>query len=97
MMRQSAKAPRKSKRLELRAPADVKRTIKRAADIRGNSVSDFVLNNARDAALRVIEEYEELRLREEDRSAFFSALLNPPEPTTYAKAAFKRYRAMNET
>jgi uncharacterized protein (DUF1778 family) len=72
-------------------PAELEGTIQRAADIRGSSLSDFVLNNARDAALRVIEEYEEVRLREDDRSAFFGALLDPPEPTAHANAAFRRY------
>lgn len=96
-MAPTTKQKAKPKRLELRAPADVKSTIERAAKIRGNSVTDFVLNHARDAAVRVIEEYESLRLREEDRAVFFNALMNPPDPSAHAKAAVERYKAQVRT
>jgi uncharacterized protein (DUF1778 family) len=96
-MAHTAKQTAKSKRLEFRAPADVKRAIERAAEIRGNSVTDFVINNMREVAVKVIEEHEAFTLREQDRAVFYSALLNPPSPSAYAKAAIERYRAQTKT
>jgi uncharacterized protein (DUF1778 family) len=79
-------------RLDVRVPPENKRIIERAADICGTTLTDFVLNNAHVAAVKVIQEYDTLRLRDEDRDVFFQALLNPPEPSAHAKAAVARYK-----
>ena len=84
--------PVRSKRLEIRATPDQKKLVERAAQIRGTSVTDFAINKLQEAATEVIQETESLRLREEDRKVFFNALINPPEPNEYAKAAVARYK-----
>jgi uncharacterized protein (DUF1778 family) len=91
-MRRTMRVPVRSKRLEIRATPEQKRLIERAARLRGTSVTDFVVNKLQEAALEIVEETESIRLREEDRKAFFKALIRPPAPTKYAKAAIARYK-----
>ena len=42
-------------RLEARLPASVYALLKRAAELKGRSISDFVVSAAQDAAQRAIE------------------------------------------
>ena len=70
-----------------------KKRIERAASIRGISLSDFIVQNADEAAVRTIREHESWTLETKDRDFFVEALLHPAEPSARLKAAAKRYRA----
>ena len=52
--------------------------MKRAAEMQGRSVSDFVVAAAQEAAHRTIEEAHIIRLSIEDQQRFVDLLLNPP-------------------
>lgn len=80
-------------RLETRISPDALTLVKRAAEIQGRSVSDFVVSAAHEAAKRAIDETQIIRLSVEDQKALVESLLNPPEPTRAlrkAKAAHER-------
>ena len=80
-------------RLETRITPEALVVVKRAAEIQGRSVSDFVVTAAQEAAHRIIEETQIIRLSVEDQRMFVEAILNPPEPTEgllRAAAAYKR-------
>lgn len=77
-------------RLEARLPSDVHALLKRAAEIEGRTLTDFVVSAAREAACRTIERTEILRLSIEDQRQIADALLNPPEPTEALEKAFRR-------
>lgn len=81
-------------RLEARLPACVHALLKRAAEIEGRSLTDFVVTAARDAACRTIEEAEILRLSAEDQRRIAEAILNPPAPAPALRRAFKRRREL---
>lgn len=81
-------------RLEARLPADVHALLKRAAELQGRTLTDFVVTAAREAAQRAIEETEILRLSAEDQRQIAAAILNPPEPTPALRRAFERRRAL---
>jgi uncharacterized protein (DUF1778 family) len=81
-------------RLEARLPNDVHALLKRAAEIEGRSLTDFVVSAARAAAYRTIEETEVIRLSLQDQRQIAEALLNPPEPTPALKKAFRRRREL---
>ena len=68
-------------RLEARIAPEALVLVKRAAEIQGRSVSDFVVAAAQDAVHRAIEETSIIRLSAEDQRRFVEALLNPPAPT----------------
>jgi uncharacterized protein (DUF1778 family) len=81
-------------RIEARIAPDALAIVKRAAEIQGRSVSDFVVAAAQEAAHRTIEETQIIRLSVEDQRAFAEAILNPPEPTPALKRAAARYRQL---
>ena len=77
-------------RLEARLPADVHALLKRAAELQGRTLTDFVVTAARDAACRAIEEAGIIRLSVEDQRQLAEAILNPPEPAPALRRAFAR-------
>ncbi|MCA9410418.1 MAG: DUF1778 domain-containing protein [Candidatus Omnitrophica bacterium] len=86
------KKQEKSERLEARITRDQKELFKRAAQIQGRSLTDFLVQAASDAANRVVQEEHILNLAREDQEALVNALLNPPKPNARLKAAVEDYR-----
>lgn len=83
----------RTSRIEARISPDALQVVKRAAELQGRSVSDFVVTAAQEAAGRVIEESHLIRLSVEDQARFADLLLNPPEPAPglgRAKEAHRR-------
>jgi len=68
--------------------------LKRAAEIEGRTLTDFVVTSAREAACRTIEEAEIIRLSVEDQRQIAEAILNPPAPTPTLRRAFKHRRKL---
>ena len=68
-------------RLEARISPDALDVIRRAAEIQGRSVSDFVVTAVQEAAHRTIGDTQLIRLSIEDQRAFVAALLDPPPLT----------------
>jgi uncharacterized protein (DUF1778 family) len=84
---------RKDERLEARVTPDQKRLIERAAELRGSTVTDFVVVSAQQAATDTIRDFETLVLRDQARDVFINAILNPPLPNDAARAAAQRYKS----
>ena len=82
----------KAERLEARITVQQKRTIAKAAALRGTSITDFVVMSTQRAATETIKESQMLALRGEAQEVFVKAILNPPEPSPAARAAAKRYK-----
>ncbi|WP_295582847.1 DUF1778 domain-containing protein [uncultured Lamprocystis sp.] len=74
-------ASNRTARLEARIAPEALLLVKRAAEIQGRSVSDFVVAAAQEAAHRAIEETSIIRLSADDQRRFVDALLSPPTPT----------------
>ena len=83
---------RKQERLEARVTLDQKRLIERAAELRGTTITEFVVVSAQQAAANTIKDFETLTIRDEAREVFIRAVLNPPAPNQAARAAAARYR-----
>jgi uncharacterized protein (DUF1778 family) len=81
-------------RLEARLPNEVHALLKRAAEIEGRSLTDFVVSAAREAACRTIEQTEIIRLSAEGQRQIADAILNPPAPTAALIKAFRRHREL---
>jgi uncharacterized protein (DUF1778 family) len=81
-------------RLEARITREALAMVRRAAEIQGRSVSDFVVAAAQEAAQKTVTEIEVIRLSREAQEQFAVLLINPPAPTAALKKAFKRHRAM---
>lgn len=78
-------------RLEARLPPDVLARLKRAAEIQGRTLTDFVIAAADDAARRAIEETEIIHLSLEDQRLIAASILHPPKPTPALSRAARRY------
>ena len=89
-----ARSTQTTARLEARLPSDVHALLKRAAEIQGRTLTDFVVSSAREAASRTIEETEIIRLSVEGQRQLAEALLNPPKPNAALKRAFQRRRQL---
>jgi uncharacterized protein (DUF1778 family) len=74
-------------RLEARIAPEALALVKRAAELEGRSVSDFVVAAAQEAAHRAIEEAGIIRLSAEDQRRFVELLLNPPAPAPALRRA----------
>jgi len=69
-----------SARINLRTSAEAKAMIERAAALMGTTVSSFMLQNAYEAARRIVTENNTLLMTERDFEAFTSSIENPPQP-----------------
>ena len=78
-------------RLEARLPASLYALVKRAAELKGRSISDFVVSAAEAAAQRAIEDEGIIRLSAEDQARFAQALIRPPAPNAALKRAMRRH------
>lgn len=74
-------------RLDVRLPIDVLALLTRAAEIRGCTLSEFVICSAQDAAHRAIQEAEVVRLALEDQPC-------PSRPTPTLLRAVRRHREL---
>ena len=84
----------RQERFEARIRREEKRTLERAAELSGRSLTDFVMGSAHAAALETIERYEGMLLRDaRDKEAFVAAMLKPPAPSRTLKSAAARYKA----
>lgn len=70
----------RTSRIEARISADSPSVVKRAAEIEGRSISEFVVAAAQEAAKKTIEETHLLRLSTEDQRRLVDLLLDPPPP-----------------
>ena len=84
----------RSARIEARIAPEALATVKRAAELQGRSVSDFVVAAAQEAAHRTIAEMQIIRLSVQDQRDFADAILNPPEPTAALLRAAQAHRTL---
>ena len=86
--------PSRTARIEARIAPDILAVVKRAAEIQGRSLSDFVVSAAQDAAHRTIAENEIIRLSAAGQRAFAEALAAPAAPTAGLREAFDMHRRL---
>jgi len=79
--------------MESRVRPEQKSRIEMAAYLRGQSVSDFMVQHADQAAMEVIEQERVWKVSERDSIAFVEALMNPPEPNERLRREMKEFLA----
>jgi uncharacterized protein (DUF1778 family) len=79
-------------RLEARVTTDQKKMLQQAAALSGRTLSEFVVASAQEAAAKVIQAHETIRLTREEQIAFVGALLDPPPPNARLRKAAAKYR-----
>ncbi|MGB5734118.1 MAG: DUF1778 domain-containing protein [Thiohalocapsa sp.] len=84
----------KQARLEARVSSDIHALLKRAAEIEGRSLSDFVVTAARQAAEKAVVQADIITLSYEDQLRFAQALIDPPPLAPAMERAIDRYKRM---
>ena len=79
-------------RLEARISVEQKAKLQKAAALSRRTLSEFVVASAQEAATRVIQEHETIRLSRSEQVAFVTALLKPAAPNAHLKRAAALYR-----
>jgi uncharacterized protein (DUF1778 family) len=77
-------------RLEARISTELHAMLKRAAEMQGRSVTDFVVSAVQEAARSAIDQAEVMRLTLADQESFANALLAPPKANAALQRAFAR-------
>ena len=94
---QPARPSLKSQRLMARISAEQKRLLQRAADLRGQTLTEFVIAAAQEAATRAIVDQEVIDLSRRDSLAFAEGMLDPPPVGASLRAAARRYKKITES
>lgn len=79
-----------SARINLRTSNEAKALIEKAAALMGTTVSSFMLQNAYDAARRVVADNDTLVLSQQAFDAFIDACNTPVEPNDALRALMAR-------
>ena len=79
-----------SARLEARISHDLHAVVKRAAEMQGRTMTDFVIHALQSAASQAIEQADHVRMTMADQEAFAQALIAPAKPNAALKRAFAK-------
>jgi uncharacterized protein (DUF1778 family) len=86
----SAPAQRKDDVIQIRASAETKMILNRAAALRGQKLSEFMLESARKQADETILEQRAFFLDPAAHARFLALLDQPPKPSAKVRARFNR-------
>ena len=75
----------KSSRIEIRTNPEIKQIIEKAAGIKGETISAYILAKSLSSARKDIEQMESIIVGNKDRNMFYSLLTNPPAPNKALK------------
>jgi uncharacterized protein (DUF1778 family) len=89
-----AQAAKRTQRIEARISPDALKVVRRAAEIQGRSISDFVVAAAQEVAERTVERTQRIRLSMADQERVFEVLSKPPKVTPALKRAFAAHRKL---
>jgi uncharacterized protein (DUF1778 family) len=91
-----AQEPNRTARIEARIAPEALALVRRAAELQGRSVSDFVVAAAQAEAERAIETAQIIRLSLDDQRAFAQAIIDPPPPNEALRRAAAAYHSLIE-
>jgi len=80
-------------RIGARINPDLHQLLKRAAQIQGRTLSDFLIASARESAVRAIQEHDLIHVSLRDQEHIARALLAPPK----ANAALRHAMSTHDT
>lgn len=87
----------KTARVEARTSPTKKALYQRAADLKGQTFTDFVETSLDEAAARVHRDFEAMQLSQRDSEDFVAAMLADAAPSRTLVAAAERYKERTET
>ncbi len=82
---------KRNERIDIRVSTEFKSLFTRAAEIASVNMSAFIIESARERAVRLIAENERIVLNKEARDVLLNALVNPPTPAEALQRAADKY------
>jgi uncharacterized protein (DUF1778 family) len=82
----------KDARLEARVTIEQKQLMERAASLRGQNLTEFIISTLAEASVQIVKDGEFIELTNRDRQVFADALLNPLPPSDRAVADARWYQ-----
>ncbi len=82
----------KDARLEARVTTEQKQLMERAASLRGQNLTEFMIATLAEASVQIIKDGEFIELTNRDRQVFADALLNPVPPSERSIADARWYQ-----
>jgi uncharacterized protein (DUF1778 family) len=79
-------------RFEIRLSSETKQLIEQAAELRNQTLTQFVIATLSDAATKVLAEHQRTVLSDRDRDLFLKLLDAPPTPNGALRNATENYR-----
>lgn len=86
--------PPRTSRIEARIAPEALAIVRRAAEIQGRSISDFVVAAAQDIAQKTVAEVEVIRLSRAAQETFAALLLNPPNTAPALSRSLNLHRTL---
>lgn len=90
----STKTKGKTERVEARVTQEQKEFFQKAADLEGQSFSDFLVHALLAAAEDTVQRYQVMRMTVRESRAFAEAYLNHPEPSNALRKYAGREREL---
>lgn len=82
---------KKWERLEARIRPEQKQLFKCAAELSGQTLSDFIVSTLQEAAQDKIEKQSMLKLSVKDQEIFAQYIIDPPQPNERLQQAAQEY------
>lgn len=82
------------KKISITIPHQTHELLKRAAQIQGTEISQFVMYAAYEAAQDIVLKSDVIELSLADQKVFAEALINPPKPNAALQRAFIKHKKM---
>lgn len=82
---------KKWERLEARIRPEQKQLFKRAAELSGQTLSDFIVSSLQEAAQDKIEKQSMISLSIKDQETFAQYVIDPPQPNEHLQQAAQDY------
>jgi uncharacterized protein (DUF1778 family) len=87
-------AQARTSRIEARIGPTALEAVRRAAELQGRSVSDFVVAAAHEAARKAVAEAQVISLSIDDQNAFARALITPAKPNAALRRAASSHKRL---
>lgn len=84
-------------RLDIRLQPDTKELIQQAAQLRNQSLTQFVISTLSEEASKIMATQERAALSDRDRDLFLKLLDSPPKPNKALRSAAATYRKQTGT